>query len=156
MTRTASYIPWYAKGGCIFHRVRPTFSLSRSDPDVNEQGSHMYTAINSPDSTVPHPGTGKVIPRRLTRTTCKDLIDKNGYKSRATCKSWFWSWDGPKENCDEYPFASTRPGAHNAGNNFSVLLVGATQSNCRSCPGGLVHERQNPPRGHLHGQGQLA
>lgn len=120
--------------GAIFDRVVGTIAFSQSpvggsvtaSQGVQAVAKHIQDALTNPASTFP-PGP-KTVPSLLTRSTDGTLIDANRARSRAVCTQFSGAYNGAVLNCDEYPPASTRQGARNAGNNFSARVLNAIQN----------------------------
>jgi hypothetical protein len=118
----------FSGAACIFGGVVPQWTLSKSDPVVDEVAQHIYDAINNPNSTSPPDPSGhKIIPPNLTRTIDGNLNDAQRRKAVYQCSKWF-----PKqsdESCDEYPFASTYEGTFNdPETNYSVKYITAKKN----------------------------
>jgi hypothetical protein len=74
---------------------------------------------------------GKNVPGEaaaLHRTANSDTQGANTREAVRTCKDVWGPYDGQQLNCDEYPFATTREGASNAGGNYSARLIDATDN----------------------------
>ncbi|MEV6525792.1 NucA/NucB deoxyribonuclease domain-containing protein [Longispora sp. NPDC051575] len=97
--------------GAVFSDPIPTFTLSLSDPSVNESATHIRDAIQYPERTFPS-WLGKHPPSTLTRMMSPTLKDKNGTESKKVCLDVWGTYDGNIQNCDEYPFATTYEGAY--------------------------------------------
>jgi hypothetical protein len=113
---------------CIFGGVQPSWSLSRSDPEVGEVAQHIYDALNNPNSTMPpDPSGNKIIPYNLTRTVDGNLNKAQRARAVYQCSKWFPKQ--PDESCDEYPFASTYEGTFNdPETNYSVRYINAAHN----------------------------
>ncbi|MFG2291480.1 NucA/NucB deoxyribonuclease domain-containing protein [Streptomyces sp. NPDC048595] len=87
--------------GCVFPGVQPVFSLSRTDPEVNENAQHVYDAQRKISGA---PGLNKPLHKVSTAQQ-----KKNRGKMCPTGPSH------PRpagKECDEYPFASTEEGGN--------------------------------------------
>ncbi|MGI6125798.1 MAG: NucA/NucB deoxyribonuclease domain-containing protein [Planifilum sp.] len=119
----------------IFSNVRPVIHFSLSNPSVmREQAQHIKDALESPETTFPYPGVGKIIPggtyeMPLSRMKNQSDIRRNRRRSQYWCRKL--SRDGvlprpANSECDEFPFASTWQGAYTGGvGKFSVRYISA-------------------------------
>ena len=124
----------------MFTDAESVFSLSKSDPVVNEQASHMYDAMNQPYLTFPSwvgktvpgqwsppPGTSEEDTREpLHRLWDETASEKNRSEAIKVCKNvWGADYAQPdgKLNCDEYPFATTYEGSNNGNKRFSARVI---------------------------------
>ena len=107
--------------GCVFPGTGHFSRLSLSDPNVWQAADHVYTALTSPDSTLP-PAAFKSIPGSettgaLTRTTDQKVIRANRHAARKACMKYDENYKTNRNNkadplqYDEFPFASTNEGA---------------------------------------------
>jgi len=89
--------------------------------NVWQAADHVYTALTSPDSTLP-PAAFKSIPGSettgaLTRTTDQKVIRANRHAARKACMKYDENYKTNRNNkadplqYDEFPFASTNEGA---------------------------------------------
>lgn len=132
---------------CIFHDVVPhlQYRIRNSDgssTNIREVAEHIRQAFDDPDSTYPlNPERPKIIPgkyvgfddgRYIERIpTDGPIYSANGVeKDRACQRRPPYEDTGlptppatPDEQCDEYPFASTRQGAAHPVWDFSVKAV---------------------------------
>ncbi len=124
----------------MFTDAELVFSLSRTDPAVNEQASHMFDAMNRPHLTFPSwvgktvpgqwapaPVDGKDDPREpLHRLWDDTAVHNNREEAIKVCKDVWganYAKPGGKLNCDEYPFASTYEGSNNGNRRFSARVI---------------------------------
>ncbi|UGQ12048.1 NucA/NucB deoxyribonuclease domain-containing protein [Yinghuangia sp. ASG 101] len=122
--------------GCVFHNVTEIFHIDRGDVTVQEAAQHIWDALNAPHLTAPH-AMFKNIPGKLGSGNPLHRVGdpqqkNNRTTSTGTCRR-FWSVPGRSYarnaqgqyvyDCDEYPFASTKEGARNAGLNYSVRVI---------------------------------
>lgn len=107
--------PGNTTAGCAFNEITAVFTLSVSDPSVNETAQHIALAqFELPGS----PGS-LIAGNPLTRLT--DPVARVANRT-AACQGFVPA--RPRDQCDEYPFASTYQGAALAGpGNFSVASV---------------------------------
>ncbi len=98
--------------GAIFDRVLPRLQLFRAEPGFPQVSEHIWQAINNTGSTKPEV-SGKRIPDELHRVFYDDVRRQaNNDQARITCNVYFpGRGSGTGENCDEFPFQSTREGA---------------------------------------------
>jgi hypothetical protein len=135
---SASYFPTRA---CVFTDVIPRLNYVYGN-GYNEVVDHIRLAQDHPDQTHP-PQIGKTIPGRypppaldtgLFRVEYRGATwKKNGTAKDAACATLPPPASG--QDCDEYPFASTKQGAALGDGNFSVRYVDAGQN--RSAGGAL-------------------
>lgn len=120
-----NYVP--TPKGTVFQDVQPYFSLSLSDPNVNEQAQHMRDALEHSYLTFPS-WAGKSVPgagEPLHRTTDQAQRDRNRKKATATCREiWGPNYgSGNTLHCDEFPFATTMEGAGAGNGRFSARPI---------------------------------
>ncbi|MEU0517125.1 DNRLRE domain-containing protein [Streptosporangium sp. NPDC006007] len=165
---SADYIRWYATG-CIFAHVVPSLKLQQSRfPNAY---NHISKAFLTPDQTIPNATSiARLWPSHIPRTTPKKIlgftkkdaihrlwrdeprIDRNRWRSEQACAYTYnpnWGggtsfpWDTSKQECDEFPFASTYEGSwvwwqrnppqgdpftYSAGANYTVSLIPKTEN----------------------------
>lgn len=100
-----------ASPGCRFNKVPAIFTLSISNPDVDEMAFHTRDAqaaiAGRPGYFDPDPSLrGKP----LTRLTDGALAEKNRKVSVKYCPERFPDGKPEKHDCDEFPYASTYQG----------------------------------------------
>ncbi|MET7402862.1 NucA/NucB deoxyribonuclease domain-containing protein [Dactylosporangium sp. NPDC005572] len=96
--------------GAVFPDFMPTYSLSLTDPSVDDSARHIHDALNHPERTFPS-FIGKSVPNELHRLVDETLQSVNRAQSIATCADIWGSWSETQPQCDEFPFASTREGS---------------------------------------------
>jgi uncharacterized protein with LGFP repeats len=110
-------------GGAVFPQGVPRFMFNRTDASITQSATHVYDALNRPDTTNPAwPGGGKSIPGGgrndldyLSRT--KNVAEDNANRMIACPANHLGIPDFSGEandankSCDEFPFASTHEGA---------------------------------------------
>jgi len=110
---------WYLpqKQGSIFDRVMPYITYSKSDQEVKESARHIEDAQDHPETTYP-----RVAGKRIPGASGDDPLHRlyhDGTRRRQNRETFAvpvceQQWPGYAElsqDCDEYPFASTREGA---------------------------------------------
>ncbi|WP_169735392.1 NucA/NucB deoxyribonuclease domain-containing protein [Actinokineospora inagensis] len=118
-----SQVPQYAKSSdCVFHAATGWFTLNVNDPAIHESAQLIYDAHNNIGATYPG-NTGKYIPGKIGVTEPlsrlyydKRLRDLNNTTAYNACVAhWGPNFkdrpDGGKNDCDEFPFATTYEGA---------------------------------------------
>lgn len=148
---SASYFRGRPKA-CILDDVLPHLQYSVNDPKEMGVANHILTAFNHPENTYPTTGTAdpfKRIPGRYTGNPNDPGLHRIVYKgttwaanqlekNRACRRQEKYTltglpaslYDTSFQDCDEFPFASTREGAANLLWDFSVLGVDRTQNRC--------------------------
>ncbi|MGW5261617.1 DNRLRE domain-containing protein [Microbispora sp. NPDC004025] len=143
--KTATY-----RGGCVFYGSSRVYEMSRLDLDNGAVARHIELAYTRPQDTVPFKTDGpKHFPGKwpsgeaLSRITSKDPRYKANQDAKdEVCEEFFD--DRPRkltgekdktkwEQCDEFPFASTKQGAafvHDryGAKNFSVKNILGSQN----------------------------
>jgi hypothetical protein len=137
---------------CIFDDVIPHMQYSVQNPKVEDVARHIQCAQNPPCLTWPLKD-GKSIPGRFIDGNrdapglhrimeSQPEYGKNSYQKTQACNRGFpygslglpASMYDPtpplKQQCDEYPFASTKEGAGVGDWNFSVMGVNGRQNGC--------------------------
>ncbi|WP_158710267.1 NucA/NucB deoxyribonuclease domain-containing protein [Streptomyces sp. NRRL F-5126] len=134
---SAAYLRADAGEGCVFPWVTETmwFSLAKQGGSAQNVKAGLY----SPASTKP-PKAGKSIPGRpgttpLHRTRDTTQVDAHRAQAVASCDTYFPGYRAKKEQCDEFPFASTLEGATPA-LNYSVKAI----SRSDNASGGAVEK----------------
>ncbi|MGQ4390424.1 NucA/NucB deoxyribonuclease domain-containing protein [Streptomyces sp. SAS_270] len=130
---SAAYINPYGKQGAVFDRITPVMRYSRTDAAVKGVAEHVYDAIYAPQLTYPQkndkdiPGNiwnGEWQPLhrnyRKFNAESKKTSAQNRTAKNAACAGLT---NGQDEQCDEFPFASTKEGAGKGDGNFSVRYV---------------------------------
>lgn len=131
---SAAYLNPYGKEGAIFDRVTPYLTYDYNT-DVREVAAHIHTALTNPNSTHPLPAAGqsKIIPGNyfldslVTRNypgfdaNSKQISSANRSAKDKACAKLVKP--NPTDQCDEFPFASTKEGAGRGDGNFSVRYV---------------------------------
>lgn len=118
------------KLGCIFDRTLPYLTYSVGDAEVNESAWHIFDAQVQPQITYPR-FAGKRVPGRLEGPYLHRIYydtarqNRNNAAAKATCLSYYGSYDGTVLNCDEYPFKTTLEGAAYGDNNYSARVIDA-------------------------------
>jgi hypothetical protein len=114
--------------GAVFTDAKVVYSLSLSDPAVNETARHIDDAFRRAQQTFPS-YIGKSVPgkvgeteplRRLWDTTKNDANRDAAVKN---CNDVWGPYDGTTRECDEYPFATTYEGAAKGDNRYSSRLI---------------------------------
>ncbi|WP_409463240.1 NucA/NucB deoxyribonuclease domain-containing protein [Amycolatopsis sp. GA6-003] len=133
--------PYFLTKACVFTDVIPRLNYVYGD-GYDEVIDHIRRAQYHPDQTYPQK-TGKVIPGRYPPPSWDDGLFRVKYKGAtwklnkaakdATCPGLPPPTQG--QDCDEYPFASTKQGAGLGDGNFSVQYLNASQN--RSAGGKL-------------------
>ncbi|SCG39991.1 PKD domain-containing protein [Micromonospora coxensis] len=141
------------RGACIFDDVTPHLQYSVKDPKVDEVAEHIRCAQEAPYcATWPAKDTAKLIPGKFVEGQRNDLLalhrvrsaktnspiaDANRRVVRAACaKLPTHVYDTSKgQECDEYPFASTKEGAACCDPpafdwDYSILGVSGADNNC--------------------------
>ncbi|GEM_PF-4431617 len=149
----------FVERACVFNFVDEIFgtlSLNLNFPlgsnNSLEEATHVFEAMFYPQLTKPVPPNGGVkdvpgniyadLPRALTRHTDSTLNSANRDAARAHCRVEYGEDYVQKGcvntpcDCDEYPFASTKEGVLNAGDDFSVRPINASDN--QSGGGSLV------------------
>ncbi|MFI6296396.1 LamG-like jellyroll fold domain-containing protein [Nonomuraea sp. NPDC050790] len=143
--KTATY-----KGGCVFYGSNRVYEMSRLDLDNGAVARHIEMAYTRPQDTVPFKTDGpKHFPGKwpsgeaLSRITSKDPRYRANQDAKdEVCDEFFddrpRKLNGEKdktkwEQCDEFPFASTKQGAafvHDryGAKNFSVKSILGSQN----------------------------
>ncbi|MEW2084963.1 NucA/NucB deoxyribonuclease domain-containing protein [Streptomyces sp. NPDC005283] len=130
---SAAYLAQYGTQGAIFDRVVPSFSYSRSDAQVKAVADHVFDALYAPQLTYPQKND-KDIPGNIWNgedqpihrnypgfnAASADIAAKNRSAKDRACAGLS---SKPGEQCDEFPFASTKEGAGKGDGNFSVRYV---------------------------------
>ncbi len=116
--------------GCVFTQFIPRYNFSRTVGEFPLVGQHIYDALNHPASTLPA-WRGKTIPGRLHRLFYdKARRTKNRSVAVATCKKYFPGYSGndPRQDCDEFPFATTTEGAAKGDLRYSARPIDSKQN----------------------------
>lgn len=154
---SASYFSWgratYPEA-CIFNDVIPHLQYRIGDRRLAAVARHIRDAQDTPDSTypietwsnaLPLDPRAKTIPGKYTGSTGdpglhrvpvdSDIYEENGRVKDAACFSQapylltgLQPRPGWRQDCDEYPFASTEEGAANPFWDFSVRAVPLSQN----------------------------
>ncbi|MFD3557944.1 NucA/NucB deoxyribonuclease domain-containing protein [Streptomyces goshikiensis] len=132
---SAAYLNPYGKEGAIFDRVTP-FLTYDYNTDVKAVAGHIAAAFTNPNATLPRPAAGrpKFIPgdyfgngTKVTRNypgfnAASAQIQRNNRSAKdRACATM--TRPNPTDQCDEFPFASTKEGAGKGDGNFSVRYV---------------------------------
>lgn len=118
------------KLGCIFDRTLAYLTYSVGDADVNESAQHIFDAQVQPQITYPM-FAGKRVPGRLEGPYLHRIYydtarqSRNTAAAKATCLSYYGTYNGTVLNCDEYPFKTTLEGAAFGDNNYSARVIDA-------------------------------
>ncbi|MFZ3548805.1 NucA/NucB deoxyribonuclease domain-containing protein [Streptomyces sp. 4.24] len=133
---SAAYLNPYGKQGAIFDRVTPFLAYDYKNADVKAVAEHINTAFTKPNSTRPLPAAGqkKLIPGNYFangtvvhrnfpgfNAASKKISTANRTAKDKACKPL--TKPNPTDQCDEFPFASTKEGAGRGDGNFSVRYV---------------------------------
>ncbi len=114
--------------GCVFTQYIPRLPLSSTRwPQVAD---HISYALNHPTGTVPA-WRGKTIPSRLHRIYYDQAQrKKNRDAAIATCNKEFpgYTKQTPKQDCDEFPFATTAEGAAKGDLRYSARALNSGQN----------------------------
>ena len=130
---SAAYLAQYGTQGAIFDRVTPSFSYNRTDASVKAVANHVFDALYAPQLTYPQKND-KDIPGNIWNgewqplhrnypgfdAASADVATKNRTAKDRACAGLA---SNPGEQCDEFPFASTKEGAGLGDGNFSVRYV---------------------------------
>lgn len=129
---SGEYLAPYGTKGAIFSRVIPSFHYDRTNTDVKAVAKHVFDALHAPQLTYPKK-TDKDIPGYIWRgdkplhrnypkfdSASADVTKKNEAAKNAACAGLSHNTG---EQCDEFPFASTKEGAGKGDGNFSVKYV---------------------------------
>ena len=125
---SAHYLP--KKRGCIFDRVEGRLTYNRKDKGVAAVAKHIYTAQHHPEDTYPK-WKGKTVPSKLHRMYYDSKKAKaNNRAAVKVCKEhWGKDYaDGGTNQCDEFPFKSTREGAAKGDRRFSARVLNGKQN----------------------------
>lgn len=102
--------------GCVFPGVQPVFSLSRTDPEVNENATHVYDAQR------------KIAGAPGLQTPLHKVSTAQGKKNRSKMCPTGPAHPRPQgKECDEYPFASTKEGGNPAKGSTRLIAKGDNQ-----------------------------
>lgn len=116
--------------GTVFTDATVVYSLSLSDPTVQETARHIDDALHHPERTFPSI-LGKNVPGEtlpLHRLTDPTRMSANSDAAKATCLAVWGPYDGTQLNCDEYPFQSSYEGAAAGDNQYSARLIDAADN----------------------------
>ncbi|NUK24040.1 NucA/NucB deoxyribonuclease domain-containing protein [Streptomyces lunaelactis] len=129
---SAAYLAQYGTQGAIFWGVMPSFYYSRLDASVKAVAEHVFDALHAPQLTYPQK-TDKDIPGNIWsgdqpihrnfpgfNAASADVAAKNRSAKDRACAGLA---SKPGQQCDEFPFASTKEGAGKGDGNFSVRYV---------------------------------
>jgi hypothetical protein len=131
---------------CVFYNVVPHLTYSTSDPGVDVVAEHVRDAQNTPNSTFPtvSPPRDKVIPGKYVGSADENPLHRiskysTQYNDNRDHKNGACYGRGPHaalyaglglptrpvtgEDCDEYPFRSTKEGAASPDWDFSVRAL---------------------------------
>ncbi|WP_406346730.1 NucA/NucB deoxyribonuclease domain-containing protein [Streptomyces sp. NBC_00648] len=124
--------------GAIFDRTVPWFSYDRSDQAVTEVAGHIFVALHAPTLTYPRKfdkdipgniwnGEWKPLHRNYPKfdAASEDVTKRNKAANDRACAGLTHD---PGEQCDEFPFASTKEGAGKGDGSFSVRYVRQTDN----------------------------
>ncbi len=121
--------------GCIFPGFIPKFTFSLSGKatqggKVPQVAQHIDDALHRPASTKPA-WASKTIPSRLHRLFYDKARRKDNRDTAiAACKRYFPAYkvNDPRQDCDEYPFATTVEGAAKGDIRYSARPLDPTQN----------------------------
>ncbi|MCM2393768.1 NucA/NucB deoxyribonuclease domain-containing protein [Streptomyces albipurpureus] len=135
---SAAYMAQYGVKGAIFSNVLPWYQYARTDASVKSVAEHIFDALYLPQLTYPVkpnkdiPGNvwnGEYQPIHRNfpnfNAASATVARKNLNAKNAACRPL---QSNPGEQCDEFPFASTKEGAGKGDGNFSVRYVPGSEN----------------------------